>query len=282
MISFARNIISFVRNNISFVRNIISFISALSVSVRLRSPPRQWVSHPGPRTVSECQTQVPALSVSVRPSSPSCQWVSDPGPRHFRPRSPPCQWVSDPGHHPASEWHTQVISYKRNNISYKRDNTSYKRNIISCKSNNISSKRNIISSKRNIIPYTRNIISYKRNIISYKRNNISYKNILTLIIIMIILQMSTLEFMRECYQLRRNGRIFPTIVNASNHANWTKREKTDILDVLIKNGAVFFRNLGLQTAEEFNDFAKSFCLETFGEGKGSLSWRDHVIDNVYG
>ena len=97
----------------------------------------------------------------------------------------------------------------------------------------------------------------------------------------IILQMSTIELMSDSCQLRRNGRTFPTIVNASNHVNWTSREKTDILDVLNKNGAVVFRNLGLQTAQEFNDFSKSFGLEPFGEGKGTRSPRDHVVDNVY-
>ena len=101
------------------------------------------------------------------------------------------------------------------------------------------------------------------------------------LIIMIILQMSNLELMSDSCQLRRNGRTFPTIVNASNHVNWNSREKTDLLDILNKNGAVVFRNLGLQTAEEFNDFSMSFGLKPFGEGKGTRSPRDHVVDNVY-
>ena len=98
---------------------------------------------------------------------------------------------------------------------------------------------------------------------------------------MIILQMSTLELMSDSCQLRRNGRTFPTIVNASNHVNWTNREKTDILDILNKNGAVVFRNLGLRTAKEFDYFSMSFGLEPFGEGKGTRAPRDHVVENVY-
>ena len=93
--------------------------------------------------------------------------------------------------------------------------------------------------------------------------------------------LKTLELLSDSFQLRRNGRTFPTIVNASNHVNWTSREKTDILDILNKNGAVVFRNLRLQTAAEFNDFSMSFGLEPFGEGKDSRSPRDHVVDNVY-